>query len=341
MKRAHDRIEAIAGAIALGEATDEERHEYRQHLSSCPSCLNELGGEREIERVSHSVMSARDSEIWQPAVDPMRAPSVRRMRIARYASAAAGLCVLAAVGLHFGLPAGTAHASVKPRIEAAFVPYFHAAGDRHHAAFAAQLPAQTPVQRRLMVVHNVVNLARAPVADPAAPPAAAKRESKPPEIATIVVHPDVAPPKSAPAQSNVPVWRRDDPPWHTVARTTTTSVSEMAPPSFTQNAESIRMVHPQVVRDASPIGGETAITPQPPMMAFDEQAEGTTVFEVVVDEQGAPKQCVITRTSGYQMLDDSVCKAAMQARYSPKTVDGKPVAGTYHDAFTFRMSSNQ
>ena len=35
-----DRIETIAGAIALGEASDAERREYREHISTCRQCLN-------------------------------------------------------------------------------------------------------------------------------------------------------------------------------------------------------------------------------------------------------------------------------------------------------------
>jgi TonB family protein len=89
-----------------------------------------------------------------------------------------------------------------------------------------------------------------------------------------------------------------------------------------------------------PVGGETAINPQPPMIAYDEGAEGTTVFEVLIDERGNPTRCVITKSAGYAVLDNAVCKAAKDARYVPKTVDGRAVAGVYRDAFTFRMSQN-
>ena len=60
------------------------------------------------------------------------------------------------------------------------------------------------------------------------------------------------------------------------------------------------------------------------MIAYDEGAEGTSVFEVPIDERGTPTKCVITKSSGYSVLDSAVCKAAMQAHYTPKMIDGRP-----------------
>lgn len=62
------RAEIVAGAIALGEARDDERHAYRAHLSQCVRCVNALGGEREIERTIGLVTSARESERWEPDI---------------------------------------------------------------------------------------------------------------------------------------------------------------------------------------------------------------------------------------------------------------------------------
>jgi hypothetical protein len=62
------RAEILAGAIALGEANDENRHAYRGHLASCRRCLDAIGGEREIERVMNLVARARDQESWQPEI---------------------------------------------------------------------------------------------------------------------------------------------------------------------------------------------------------------------------------------------------------------------------------
>jgi TonB family protein len=340
----HSRIEALAGAIALGEASDEDRRRYREHIAVCAACLHSLGGEREIERVARTVSDARESEVWEPALgDVVRTGLNRKAKTARHAFSIVAACLLVALGvrlaevngaLHFLTPSTGPVASTADAMRIVL---------ETRRPPAAQNAAPLPVpQRRLMVVHNVVQIARAPLAAPPVIPAPApKRQSAPAQIATITVHPDVAPTQNPTAvKSDVPIWRRDDPSWRTVARTTTTSFSETAPQSFAEHAESIRMMHPQVIRDAAPVGGETAISPQPPIIAYDEGAEGTTVFEVLIDEQGNPTKCVITRPSGYEVLDDSVCKAAMHAKYTPKTIDGRAVAGIYHDAFTFRMTSD-
>jgi hypothetical protein len=60
--------ETLAGAIAIGEAGEAERETYRAHLSGCARCLDELGGEREIERVMLVAARARDDERWEPDV---------------------------------------------------------------------------------------------------------------------------------------------------------------------------------------------------------------------------------------------------------------------------------
>jgi hypothetical protein len=60
--------ERLAGAIAIGEASDADRQIYRAHLSSCRTCLLEFGGEREIERIMSVVERAREDERWEPAL---------------------------------------------------------------------------------------------------------------------------------------------------------------------------------------------------------------------------------------------------------------------------------
>ncbi|MGC1379972.1 MAG: energy transducer TonB, partial [Candidatus Baltobacteraceae bacterium] len=93
--------------------------------------------------------------------------------------------------------------------------------------------------------------------------------------------------------------------------------------------------------EVAPLGGEDAIVPRPPAIAYDKHAQGTAAIAVSVDAQGTPLRCAVTQSSGYAVLDASVCRAAMQARYSPRRVDGRSVAGVYRDAFTFRSSDGQ
>ncbi len=335
----HDRIEAIAGAIALGEAADEERRHYREHIAACATCLRALGGEREIERVASTVAFARDEEIWEPNLgDVVGARARGRARALRWSAGAAGLAIAASFGIHL------VFAAAVPRMNPALgAPVVINAGPTRivlEQNTAAQKPAPPApaTQRRMIVTHNVVQIGRAPdVAPIGESTLSARVESKPRALVAITVHPD---PTAAPpaARDNVPPWRRNSASWHTVARTTTTSVTETAPQSLMHSAESLQLAAPYTTREVAPVGGDAAINPQPPMIAYDEGAEGTTVFEVLVDERGMPTKCVITKPAGYPILDDAVCKAAMKARYTPKLVDGRPAAGVYHDAFTFHMS---
>ncbi len=335
------RIESIGGAVALGEATDEERREYREHIATCAPCLSQLGGEREIERAAGVVADAREGEVWQPNLRDVVARGIgRRRRAAGFALGIAAACAAVSLAVHL------LAASTIPRISSSMTtPVVIDAGAtqivlERRAPAVAKSPAPAARQRRMIVEHNIVQIARAPL--PAQPPAATPPDAnpKPAQIAAVTVHP-LPQAQTSTAHSDVPIWRRNDgDTWRTVARTTTTSLSESAPQSLTHTAESIEVVSSRETRDAVPVGGETAINPQPAMIAYDEGAQGTSVFEVLVDERGTPTKCVITKSAGYAVLDEAVCKAAMQARYVPKTIDGRPVAGTYRDAFTFRMSSD-
>jgi TonB family protein len=344
----HERIEALAGAIALGEATDEERNEYREHIASCAECLNALGGEREIERVAASVHDARESEVWQPDLrDVVAARTQRSARRLRLGFGVAGLCLAVSLGVHALGAAGAARLA-----PSAGAPVVINAGstrivlEQRTASAAAVKPAPAPVpQRRMIVEHNVVQIARQPVQAAPVQPAPLKPDVKPQQIAAITVHPDRRPaaPELHSGKSNIPIWRRNSnggDAWRTVATTTTTSLMETAPQTLTHSAESVQLASPHTMREAMPVGGETAINPKPAMIAYDEGAEGTSVFEVLIDREGNPTRCIITKSAGYTVLDSAVCKAAMQAHYTPKVVDGRAVPGVYHDAFTFRMSQD-
>ncbi len=324
----HKNIEILAGAIALGEATDADRREYREHIAHCAECLDELGGEHELARTTASIGAARDGEVWNPEMGNVFRRRPRGLSpVVRLAAVFAVTFACAAAILHYSVLA----ASTAPPTLAGLTngPVMH----------RANVPAAAPQgQRKLVVYHNVVQMARGPLAAPQSAPADRSQvPAKTPEIAAVTVYPQVAPVSKN--RARVPVWR--DPLWRTVSRMTTTSLSETAPQRVS-NAESIQLGSAlrSMTNDAGPLGGETAINPQPPMIAYAEGAEGTTAFEVLIDERGTPTKCVITKPAGYRFLDEAVCKAAMKARYSPKTVDGRAVPGIYRDAFTFRVSSD-
>lgn len=331
----HRRAEALAGAIALGEASETERLEYRSHLALCETCRRALGGEREIERTAAVVARARESEIWEP--DVLGRLGARRRRSARVVAwRLFALAFLLAVAGRFALAGGFSR--LGPQLAAPV--NITLGGER--LVLERRVPPAKPTsvaQRRLLVVHNVVQISRAPAAVPPIPAAAPARQpvrdtpvAPPEQIAQVTVRPQPPATEQAPAPA-LPVWT-------TVAKTTTTALSETVVAPLSSSAESIQIAAPVTTREAAPVGGETAINPQPPLIAYDEGAEGTAAFEVLVDERGTPTKCVITKSSGYAVLDDTVCKAAMHARYIPKLVGGRAVPGVYRDAFTFRMSDS-
>lgn len=322
------RVESLAGAIALGEASDAERDEYRRHIAACAPCLRALGGEREIERVMSAVADARDAETWEPIVPSARD---RRTRLARSAwrvgLSGVALAIVASLGLHVLLAAAVptvriADASVVPVLP---VSGMHVTLDERTPApkSVAAAPPVRAVSESLVVVHNVIALkASTPANVKAARGPASATETR---ISTRSV---VAMATSAP--SNVPIWRRD-------AAMPVANATHA--PLFAGRAESIAVAPVYVVHDVTPLGGDGAISPRPPLIAYAEGAEGTTAFEVTVDEHGAPQHCTITKSSGYFSLDGAVCAAAMHARYVPRTVNGRATPGVYRDAFTFRSQS--
>jgi hypothetical protein len=88
--------ETLAGAIAVGEAGDAERETYRAHLAGCERCLQELGGERDVERVMAAVSQARDDERWEP--DVRKALAARRTPATWKWGAAAAAVFIAIAG---------------------------------------------------------------------------------------------------------------------------------------------------------------------------------------------------------------------------------------------------
>jgi TonB family protein len=327
------RAEILAGAIALGEATEAEREEYRNHISTCASCLAALGGEREIERVMATVAQARDAETWEPI--PRRLGERTRARMRVWSAGAAVLA--AAVALSFGVHVLLATAVRAPSIgpEAVAVEHatpFHVTLERrpHVAATAAPVVVAkaTPSPPSMVVTHTVIERHGNKVTQ-----TTTQTTTTQTEVAEAPI-----PQVTAPA-SNVPIWRRDEamPVEHAV----TAQQPATAAPVLGGRAESMAVTPVAVVHDVLPLGGDAAIKPQIPAIAYAEGAQGTTAFEVQVDERGNPVKCTITKKSGYLALDNAVCKAAMAARYSPRTVNGKAVLGLYRDAFTFRPATDE
>lgn len=329
------QAEMLAGAIALGEATDLERDRYRRHIAGCALCLNEFGGEREIERTMDVVAHAREAESWEPVLATVQSKQRRRARaFARVAMPAAVAAVAASLAVHFFAASFVRPVELAPAVASApAADIVHVSLERRPQSHAAKAAAPSP---RMVIVHNVITLKGPPVTHAAAPASApAPAAAAPAETKTTTVVAQAAA-TSPPETSDVPIWRRGIDPIHrTIANTQATMQ-----PTLTGRAESIALSPSTTVRDVMPLGGDTAINPEPPMIAYREGAEGTTAFEVSVDERGAPAKCTITKSSGYLVLDNAVCRAAMKARFSPRMVNGRAVPGIYRDAFTFRNTTN-
>jgi TonB family protein len=309
--------ESLAGAIALGEATDAERDAYRRHLAGCEPCLHAYGGEREIERVMETVSRARDAESWEP---DLRAALRDRSRMRRNAwqlgLAVFAAALVASVGFHALVATGLRPLVLVPAEVAVTDSVFHVALESRQAVSNPRgAPGAIAPAGGLVVAHHVVTLGRGKAKSAAAPTGVASQPA----------------PENRAASPRVSSDQRE----RDIA-----AVSTQTAPAFTHQAESIAVTPTMTVRDAAPLGGASAIVPKPPAIAAREMAvagadSATAVYELAIDERGVPGKCTIRQSSGYVALDAAVCRAAMGARFVPRTIDGKSVASTYLDAFTF------
>ncbi|HEY8320716.1 MAG TPA: TonB family protein [Candidatus Baltobacteraceae bacterium] len=335
-----NQAEVLAGAIALGEATDAERQTYRGHVATCSACLRANGGEHEIERTMARVGQARDGETWDPDLTALvREKMNGRKRLLRAGLTVAGACIAISLAFNLAMVAGLGR--IAPSFADPLVLNYD--GQRivlEHRSTAA-LPQATAAPR-MVVEHNVVTLTRQPAAvgavGPRAPQATIPSVQQAPRTVASTASTLAAAQKTF---DDTPIWRRGSGGGGgSIAVTqTTTSVSQTIP-RLDRQTDSIVVAPAYTIRAPEPIGGETALTPQPAPIAYAQNASGTSVFEVQIDERGVPTKCAITKSSGFLSLDDAVCRAAMKARYSPKLVNGRPVPGSYTDAFTFRSSGN-
>jgi TonB family protein len=67
------------------------------------------------------------------------------------------------------------------------------------------------------------------------------------------------------------------------------------------------------------------------MKAFEREWQGTTVFAVLVDPNGKPADCTITKSSGFEQLDKQTCWVAMKrVRFTPASdPTGQRTYGVY------------
>lgn len=334
MSNACQRAEVLAGAIALDEAVNAELEEFRAHIAVCSSCLQTLGGEIGIRRVMDTIREARESETWQPVLASIHAKHERRLRaLIRFTLATTGIAIATAVAIRLLVVTSIGPVAVTPSNPIVFDydgTHFRL---EHRPAVRAKGHVAPSAAGNVLVVHNVITL-KAPVARTQVTHSA---NSVLRSTTTVVAQ--ALPPAQDDArdpQLDVPVWRRGDP----LPASPQNDKGATASLHLEGRAESIALAPVQSVRDVAPLGGESAINPQPPMIAYSEGAEGTTAFAVSVDERGVPVKCTITQSSSSVVLDEAVCKAAMKARFAPRMVNGRAMPSVYRDAFTFRNQTN-
>ena len=68
-----------------------------------------------------------------------------------------------------------------------------------------------------------------------------------------------------------------------------------------------------------------------PTKAFENEWQGVTSFDVIVDQNGHPADCKITKSSGHEMLDRQACWVAMKrAQFTPASgASGERTYGVY------------
>lgn len=94
---------------------------------------------------------------------------------------------------------------------------------------------------------------------------------------------------------------------------------------------------PKVVKISHLINSEAVYLPKPPYPSLAKQIklQGTVVIQVLIDETG--KVLSAKPVSGHPMFIPESQRAAMQARFSPTTINGQPVKVSGLISYNFQM----
>lgn len=76
-----------------------------------------------------------------------------------------------------------------------------------------------------------------------------------------------------------------------------------------------------------------------PAAAIRAEQQGTVGFTLSVDAEGRPSDCVVTRTSGVALLDETACSLMMRrARFEPaRDAEGKAIAARWSSRFRWEL----
>gem|GEM_PF-5786275 len=74
-----------------------------------------------------------------------------------------------------------------------------------------------------------------------------------------------------------------------------------------------------------------------PMMAKDQEIQGTTVVAVTVDASGAVQSASVAQSSGNRLLDGAAVTAAFHSKFAPALKDGTPTTATARLVYNFSL----
>jgi len=81
----------------------------------------------------------------------------------------------------------------------------------------------------------------------------------------------------------------------------------------------------------------TPVQPRYPRIAQKRGIEGTVMYEIWLDEQGNQIKQQLLTSSGTAILDQSALEAIKQWKFSPRVLDGVPVAHRVHIPVRFKL----
>ncbi|ENM5738432.1 energy transducer TonB [Vibrio mimicus] len=159
--------------------------------------------------------------------------------------------------------------------------------------------------------------------EPVPPKAAVKPKPQPQATKkTVPVERTKQTPAAKPAPEKVETNTQNEPkPQQTAVKTTTAS----------------KGVSSQPILVDKPAFVSAPVQPRYPRVAQKRGIEGTVMYEIWLDEQGNQIQQYLITSSGTDVLDKSALEAIKQWKFSPRILDGVPVAHRVHIPVRFKL----
>lgn len=74
-----------------------------------------------------------------------------------------------------------------------------------------------------------------------------------------------------------------------------------------------------------------------PLLSRRQEEQGTVLLRIMVRADGTAGEIYVRRTSGYPLLDESALHAVQNWRFTPASINNKPVAEWYQIAIPFKL----